>query len=238
MTSELPLLHEVAAGSLDANLDEVGYRSHGHRWGYRFFYGALEGIDRDNRQVLIAPILDEDGSEIMGRHRIRYDYLVLAVGSVTNDFGTPGAAQYAVPLEDPDQATRFNRRLINACLRANSQSEPVRPGQLHVAIIGAGATGTELAAELHRTVRAVLAYGLDRIDAARDVHIVLIEAADRILPLGDIGAELAAQSRPPHRGRCHHHDRYHHDDSDDDANDCSGRHSDLREVSERFTDSP
>src|SRR4051812_45653196 len=53
-----PLLHEVAAGSLDANLDEVGYRSHGHRWGYRFFYEAMERIERDNRQAVIAPILD------------------------------------------------------------------------------------------------------------------------------------------------------------------------------------
>ena len=76
----------------------------------------------------------------------------------------------------------MNRRIVNACLRANSQAEPVRPGQLHVAIIGAGATGTELAAELHRTVRAVVAYGMDRIDPAKDIHIVLIEAADRILP--------------------------------------------------------
>ena len=132
----------------------------------------------------------------------------MAVGSVTNDFGTPGAAQYAVPLETPEQASRFNRRLVNACLRANVQEGPVRPGQLHVAIIGAGATGTELAAELHRTVRAIVAYGLDRIDPARDVHIVLIEAADRILPalperisqstrtlLESLGVEVRAGSR-------------------------------------------
>ena len=111
-----------------------------------------------------------------------YDTLVMAIGSVTNDFGTPGAAEYAIPLETPEQASRLNRRIVNACLRANSQDEPVRPGQLHVAIIGAGATGTELAAELHRTVRAVVAYGIDRIDPAKDIHIVLIEAADRILP--------------------------------------------------------
>src|ERR1043166_6080805 len=52
-----PLLQQVAAGSLDANLGEVGYRSHGHRWGYRFFYGVLEGIERDARQVVIAPIV-------------------------------------------------------------------------------------------------------------------------------------------------------------------------------------
>src|SRR5208282_530416 len=113
---------------------------------------------------------------------ISYDMLVIAVGSVTNDFGTPGAAEYAVPLETADEASRFNHRLVNACLRAQHQAAPVRPGQLHVAIIGAGATGTELAAELHRTAREIIAYGLDRIDPQRDLRIVLIEAADRILP--------------------------------------------------------
>jgi NADH dehydrogenase len=107
---------------------------------------------------------------------------VIAIGSVTNDFGTRGVAKYAVPLETPAQAERFNRRLVNACLRAQTQRGPVRPGQLHVAIIGAGATGTELAAELYRTTREVVAYGLDRIDPQRDIRIVVIEAAERILP--------------------------------------------------------
>src|SRR3954449_8726348 len=60
-----PLLHEVAAGSLDANLDEVGYRSHGYAWGYRFFYGALDGIDREAREVIVAPLLDDDGTELV-----------------------------------------------------------------------------------------------------------------------------------------------------------------------------
>src|SRR3954468_6973582 len=78
-----PLLHEVATGSLDANLDEVGYCSHCHRWGYRYFSGTFEDLDRDAREVIIAPLLDEDGTELIARHRIRYDYLVIAVGSVT-----------------------------------------------------------------------------------------------------------------------------------------------------------
>ncbi len=106
----------------------------------------------------------------------------MAVGSVTNDFGTPGAAEYAVPLETTDQAVRFNHRLVNACIRAHTQEAPVRPGQLHVSIIGAGATGTELAAELHRTARQVVAFGLGRIDPEKDIRIILIEAAPRILP--------------------------------------------------------
>ncbi len=52
----------------------------------------------------------------------------------------------------------------------NTKTEPIRPGQLHVAIIGAGATGTELAAELHHTAREIIAYGLDRIDPERDLQ--------------------------------------------------------------------
>jgi NADH dehydrogenase len=177
-----PLLHSVAAGSLRRSQHELNYlaQAHWHHFNYRF--GEVIGIDRGAKTLQLGATRDEDGRQITPPTSLRYDTLVMAIGSVTNDFGTPGAAQFAIPLENPEQASRFNRRIVNACLRANAQTEPVRPGQLHVAIIGAGATGTELAAELHRTVRAVLAYGMDKIDPTHDVHIVLIEAADRILP--------------------------------------------------------
>jgi NADH dehydrogenase len=203
-----PLLHSVAAGSLERSEHELNYLAQAHWHHFNYTYGEVIGLDRAAKQLHLAAMLDEEGREITPPRSLSYDTLVMAIGSVTNDFGTPGAAQYAVPLEDPEQATRFNRRLINACLRANAQSEPVRPGQLHVAVIGAGATGTELAAELHRTARAVLAYGLDRLDPARDVHIVLIEAAERILPalperisaatmdlLRSIGVEVRTRAR-------------------------------------------
>ena len=77
---------------------------------------------------------------------------------------------------------RFHARMVNACIRAHAQTTPLRPEQLHVAIIGAGATGVELAAELHRTTRELVAYGLDRVDADKDIQVSLIEAADRVLP--------------------------------------------------------
>jgi NADH dehydrogenase len=177
-----PLLHSVAAGSLRRSEHELNYLAQAHWHHFTYSYGEVIGIDRATKRLRLAAMLDEEGRQITPPTDLPYDTLIMAIGSVTNDFGTPGAAKFAVPLENPEQADRFNRRLINACLRANSQPEPVRPGQLHVAIIGAGATGTELAAELHRTVRAVVAYGMDRIDPARDIHIVLIEAAPRILP--------------------------------------------------------
>jgi NADH dehydrogenase len=76
----------------------------------------------------------------------------------------------------------FHSRLINACLRANAQAQPQQPRQLDIAIIGAGATGVELAAELHNTLREFIAFGLERIDPERDIRLTIIEAAPKILP--------------------------------------------------------
>ncbi len=177
-----PLLHAVAAGSLDRATHDLSYLAQAHWHHFHFRLGEMIGIDRGRREIALGAVFDDEGREVTAPSVITYDTLVVALGSVTNDFGTPGATPFAVPLETPDQAARFNRRLINAFIRAQTQPGPIRPGQLGVVIIGAGATGTELAAELHHTTREVVAYGLDRIDAKRDIHLTLIEAAPRILP--------------------------------------------------------
>lgn len=178
-----PLLHEVAAGSLDANLDEVGYRSHGFRWGYRYFAGAVERVDRAARQVIVAPLLDDDGSELIGRHAIRYDYLVMATGSVTNDFGTPGAQEHCLFLDDRADADRFRSKLLNHCLRVSrAMSEnPDADAYVRIAIVGGGATGVELCAELYNAAAALRHYGLEVFDERR-LKVTLIEAGPRILP--------------------------------------------------------
>ena len=177
-----PLLHEVAAGSLDAHLDEVGYRSHCHRWGYRFFMGALQGIDRSAREIVLAPIVEEGGREIMGSHRLRYDYLVLAVGSVSNDFGTPGAAEHCIFLDDQRQADTFRHRLLDHCLRVSRtlSYDPTAQALVRVVIVGGGATGVELAAELFNAAAALKFYGLEVFDESR-LQVTLIEAGPRIL---------------------------------------------------------
>ena len=177
-----PLLHEVAAGSMDLDDHALDYLAQAHWHHFRFRVGELIGLDRTAKAIRLGATHDEEGREVTPERTEPYDLLVLAIGSRSNDFGTPGVAEHAIALDTPDQAVRFHRRLVNACLRAHTQEEPVRPGQLHVAIIGAGATGTELSAELHRTARAVVAYGLDRIDPEKDIEITLIEAAPRILP--------------------------------------------------------
>jgi NADH:ubiquinone reductase (H+-translocating) len=177
-----PLLHEVAAGTLDSHKDDVLYLSHAKEHGFAFQQGRMEGLDRRAKRVHLAPVLDGDGREIIARRRIGYDTLVVAVGGVCNDFGTPGAREHCMFLDNHPQADQVQRRILNACLRAQNREGPLREGQLKIAIIGAGATGVELAAELHRATRRLVAYGLDRIDPERDVEIHLIEAAPTVLP--------------------------------------------------------
>jgi NADH dehydrogenase len=177
-----PHLHEIAAGSMDLGVYQTDYLAQSHWHYFRYRIGEMVGLDRARRQVSVAPFVDEDGDQVTPPREFSYDTLVIAVGSQTNDFGTPGAKEYAISLETPVQAERFHRYLVNACIRAHAQREPLRPEQLHVAIIGAGATGVELAAELHNTTRTLVSYGLDRIDPEKDIRLILIEAADRILP--------------------------------------------------------
>jgi len=178
-----PLLHEVATGSLDANMDEVGYRSHCHRWGYRYFYGTLASIDRTARQVNLAPVNDDKGKEVVAAHTIRYDYLVLAYGSVTNDFGTPGVAENCTFLDSHKQADAFRDRLLDQCLRVSRAmtASPSDNARVRIAIVGGGATGVELAAELFNAAEALGYYGLEVFDGSR-LEVTLIEAGPRILP--------------------------------------------------------
>ncbi|TCP32449.1 NAD(P)/FAD-dependent oxidoreductase [Sphingomonas sp. BK235] len=178
-----PLLHEVATGSLDANMDEVGYRSHCHRWGYRYFFGKLAGIDRAARQVRLAAVLDEHGREVVAPHSIRYDYLVLAFGSVTNDFGTPGVAENCFVLDSRAQADRFRDQLLNQCLRVSRTMsvDPASDARVRVTLVGGGATGVELAAELFNAADALGYYGLETFDRSR-LDVTLVEAGPRILP--------------------------------------------------------
>jgi NADH dehydrogenase len=189
-----PLLHEIASGSMNSETDSLELIAHARWRHYRYRIGAMVGLNRTKRQIYVAPSQDEDGETVIPPRVLGYDTLVIAVGSLSNDFGTPGVSEYAIALDTVEQAARFNRRMIDACLRANAQYEPLRPGQLHCAIVGAGATGVELAAELHKSMRDLASYNLDRIDFDMHIKIDLIEAAPRILSaLPDSIAERTAE---------------------------------------------
>ena len=177
-----PLLHEIAAGSMNPDKHQLEYLAQAHWHHFRSRLGRMDGINREKKEIYIAPHYDEDNVEVIARRTFNYDTLVIAIGSTTNDFGIKGALEYSIALDTQSQAEKFHRRLHNALLRAHTQAEPLRIGQLDVVIVGAGATGVELAAELYKTTRELTAYGLDEIDADRDIKISIIEASDRVLP--------------------------------------------------------
>lgn len=188
-----PLLHEIAAGSMNPAKEELNYLAQARWHGFRFCLGSMDGLNRSEKVIDVAPTLDADGQELIPRRRIPYDILVLAVGSGTNDFGTQGVARHAISLNTPEQASHFHQRMVNACIRASLQAEPLRPEQLQITIIGAGATGVELAAELRNTTRELVAYGRESINPDRDIRLTLIEAGERILPA--LPPELSSNAR-------------------------------------------
>ena len=176
-----PLLHEVAAGSLDIHAHQLDYLAQARWHHFTFSQGALEALERSRREITVAPVVDESGAEIIPRRVLRYDTLVLALGCVGNSFGVPGVAEHAFALDSAEQADRLHRRLVTSCLQANYRAGPQQDGRLDVVIVGGGATGVELAAELRNTTRVLAAYGLENIDPERYVHLTLLNADPRIL---------------------------------------------------------
>ena len=183
-----PRFHEVATGAIDSDLDAVDYRGHARLNHYLFEQGTVVAIDRSAKTLTLAPLIDAEGREILPVRELSYDTLVLAVGSVSNDFNTPGVRQHCLFLDTREQADRFHDAFLNTCLRANYLERP-----LAIGIVGAGATGVELAAEIHHAVDMLRLYGHDHLDRKR-LQVHLIEAGPRILPpLSERVANAAAR---------------------------------------------
>jgi len=174
-----PLLHEVAAGSLNTAENELNYVAQAKWNHFEFQIGRFERLDRANKRIGLAATLDDNGQELVPARSLAYDTLVIAVGSRTNDFGTPGVAEHCIMLDTTRQARRFHRKLLSHYLTAHASGEDT--GRVSVAIVGAGATGVELAAELHNAALGLSAYGLRGIQP-QNMKITLIEAGPRVLP--------------------------------------------------------
>jgi len=178
-----PLLHEIAAGRMDADVHDVDYVLMAYWHHFRFRQGAVIGLDRARREVRLGRVVDEEGTEILPERTLPYDTLVFCVGSVSNDYGTPGVVERAISLDTAPDAERFHRRLLAACVRADERAAHGESATVDIVIIGAGATGVELAAEVRHCTKAHASYGLENLDPGRDVRLALVEAAPRVLPL-------------------------------------------------------
>jgi NADH dehydrogenase len=176
-----PLLHEIAAGTLDMHEDECDYLAHARRHHFRFVWGRMQGLDRQARRIKLAPLGDDDTDDEAPRE-LAYDLLVISVGGISDDFGVPGVADHCYRLDSAPEAERFRQRLLEAYLKAGQSDRPSAPGELDVAIVGGGATGVELAAELDKMRHELKEYGAVGIDAVDDTTLTVIERAPRLLP--------------------------------------------------------
>lgn len=113
-----PTLHEVAAGTLDAHQEGLSYPILARRNHFSFTLGELRGLDAQQRSLTLAELRDGEGKALVPERQISYRWAVLAIGSGSNFFGTPGGAEHAFVLEQAADAERFRRHLLGAFTRA------------------------------------------------------------------------------------------------------------------------
>jgi NADH:ubiquinone reductase (H+-translocating) len=179
-----PMLHEVAAGDLDLThivnpVRKLLRRAH-------FFNGNIRSIDLKERRVVVAH------ADNYHNHELSYDYLVLALGSVTNFYNLPGLAENALTMKSLSDAICLRGRLIKNLEEADFEcSSEDRSGLLTVVVVGGGFAGVETIAAVNDFVREAIEFYPKLTE--KELRIVLIEAADVILP--ELGPELGEYAR-------------------------------------------
>jgi NADH dehydrogenase len=188
-----PSLHEVAAGTLDIHQEGLSYQMLAHDNGFTYAYGALTALDPAARQLTVAPVVTDSNEVVLPERRVGFDALVLAIGSTANYFGVPGAQEHTISLNVTEDAERFRLTLLKLLTQAAlKKSGGAASAGVDIVIIGGGATGVELAAELREASGVYATYGFGQLEPLRDVRITLLEGAPRILaPLPERVSEAA-----------------------------------------------
>ncbi|CAA2930283.1 NAD(P)/FAD-dependent oxidoreductase [Arsenophonus endosymbiont of Bemisia tabaci] len=184
-----PLLHEVASGSLDDGVDALSYLAHARNHYFHFQLGCLTNINCENKTITLAAIYDKEGQLLVPERQLDFDILVMALGSVSNDFGTAGVKDHCIFLDNPQQAHRFHHEMLNLFLSYSVRHKP--DDKINIAIVGGGATGVELSAELYNAIEQLTSYGFEGLDKEA-LNVTLVEAGERILPALPVRISTAA----------------------------------------------
>lgn len=188
-----PLLHEVAAGTLDSFADEISYFSHASKNGYEFIQGCVSSVSGEENSVTIDPIVDDRGNIIRHTVKVPFDTLILAAGSVANDFDIPGVKENCYLLDSRTEADRLHKQISAHLLALKYDPQTSQTEPFIISVIGGGATGVELAAELMSAIETLSKlHQLDNLDEL--VKIQIIEAGDTLLPGQDPKSIQVAES--------------------------------------------
>ena len=169
-----PMLHTFAAGTANYANENVSFVSQAQRSGFKYWPGELAGLDRSGKRVDLGPVPLPDATKTLPGWSIPYDTLILAVGSRANDFGTPGVAENCHFVDNIGEANAFGNLLRSRLFQAIDART-----DLHVVVVGGGATGVELSAELARRVEILSGYAHEA--TATRLRLTLIESGPRLL---------------------------------------------------------
>jgi len=177
-----PLLYQVATGELPPHAVAYPLRVPLAKAGFRFLRTEVEAIDVEKRSVRT-----EDGE-------VPYDYVVIAPGSVTNDFGIPGVKEHALVVKWLEDGRAVRHRILSTFEDAALLEDVDRRRELlSFAIVGAGPVGVELAASMRDLMDHTLRDIYPNIDVRHEPSITLIDGADRVVPAMDPRLSAIAQ---------------------------------------------
>ncbi|MBI3944928.1 MAG: NAD(P)/FAD-dependent oxidoreductase [Armatimonadetes bacterium] len=183
-----PMLYQVTTGLVDPDNITYPLRARVRERGARFQESVVQGIDLDARCVLT-----DDGP-------VGYDLLVVALGSVTNFFGMDAVARRAFTLKTLGDGVALRNHVIDRFERADVTADPERRRELLTFnIIGAGATGVELATSLESLFEQIMLRDYPNV-RREEIRIRLVEAKDRALPemspgVGQLATRRLAERR-------------------------------------------
>jgi NADH dehydrogenase len=205
-----PLLPSVSVGAIETRQVTYPFRRIFEATNIRFKKETVERIDLE-RNVIVSKV-DVAADAEDGTFRIRhaetpFDYLVLAPGSTTQTFNTPGC-EHAFFMRELGDAIALRNHIIDCFETAARESDRARASQmLRFVVIGAGPTGVEVASEVRDLIDKVLLPRYPEVDTAL-IDVVLVDTGDRVLPgwnpavadsaeqqLGRLGVRVLHQAR-------------------------------------------
>jgi NADH dehydrogenase len=179
-----PLLYQVATGELPPHAVAYPLRVPLAKAGFRFLRTEVEAVD-----VGKSTVRTEDGD-------VPYDHLVIAPGSVTNDFGIRGVKEHALVVKWLKDGRAVRHRILSTFEDAALLTDAARRRELlSFAIVGAGPVGVELAASMRDLIDHTLRQIYPNIDVRQEPSITLIDGADRVVPAMDPRLSAIAQRR-------------------------------------------
>ena len=166
------MLHEVATGGLNPQHVSESLREALKKYIPDFLQADVTAVDL-RHQVVQTTLCD-----------IEYDYVVIALGAETNFYGIPGAEKYALELKNIQDALSIRRRIIDVFeLASRTADQERRKELLRFVVVGGGATGVELVAEISEFIFHTMVRLYATIDFEKEVRLILINSDEEILKL-------------------------------------------------------